>query len=134
MTAKLMFKRFSTDDQGNVVLMFGLSIFTIMGALGGAIDLGRAMTARAALQDTADYAALTIAASAANQAQFGTSFSISDVEAQAKTAATQRAGELGAGNVTLTATSVNPTDYRVVATSVYNTILLSADADPSTSA
>ena len=36
-------QNFSKNDNGNVALLFGLSVFTIIGAIGGAVDVGRSI-------------------------------------------------------------------------------------------
>lgn len=121
--------RFCRDEQGNVAIMFGLSLFALVGAIGGAVDVSRSIVTRAALQEVADYAALNLAATKANDQRDGTSLSASaltDAQADALAAAQKRATELGASNVTLTAQWLNGSDLKVTATSVYNTVFLSA--------
>lgn len=63
--ARRLFDRFATclrtfvaDRRGNVVLVYGLSAFVLLGAVGGAIDFSRVEGARKHLQDAADAALL----------------------------------------------------------------------------
>lgn len=117
------------DERGNVAIMFALSMFVLVGAVGGAVDVSRTLVTRATLQEVADYTALSLATTKANDQRDTTSFSdgaLSDTQAEALADAQKRAAELGAGNVTLTAVWLNGSDLRVTATSVYSTVFLNA--------
>ena len=127
------FSRFGRDEDGNVVIMFGLSLFTIIGTIGGAVDVGRSITAFTAMQDVADYTALNLAATAANDVRDGTSFTSSattNLQAQALSVAQTRAAELGASNVTVRANWATASDksltLTVTAQTTYSSIFLSA--------
>jgi len=50
--------RFRRDRRGNVVMLFGISVFALVGAAGGAVDLSRIASAKRAMQDAADIAVL----------------------------------------------------------------------------
>ena len=52
------FNRLRRDERGSVGMMFALMSTVVFGIIGGAIDLGRAMSPRATLQAAADAAAL----------------------------------------------------------------------------
>ncbi|TCR70598.1 pilus assembly protein [Bosea sp. BK604] len=53
--------RFGKDKSGNVALMFGLAIIPVLGLAGAAVDYGRASSARTALSNAIDSAALMAA-------------------------------------------------------------------------
>lgn len=61
--------RFRRDCGGNTILMFGLSLFAIILAIGCAIDMTRVMTARKNMQDAADAALLAIMIKSASTTQ-----------------------------------------------------------------
>ena len=50
---------FRRDRRGNVLLIFGLSSFVLMGFIGAAVDFSRVDTVRRAMQDAADIAVLS---------------------------------------------------------------------------
>ncbi|MFV0295846.1 MAG: pilus assembly protein TadG-related protein [Hyphomicrobiaceae bacterium] len=52
---------FNRDENGSVAIIFALSAFIITSLVGGAVDYGRATTARAQMQNTLDAAALASA-------------------------------------------------------------------------
>jgi Flp pilus assembly protein TadG len=129
MKRTLISRDFGRDEDGNVAMIFGLSLFLIVGMIGGAVDIGRVMTTRQTLQEVADYAALNLAATAANDIRDSTSFKTSattDSQAQSLVVAQQRAAEMGANNVTLTAAWKNTTDLTVSVTSVYPAVFTAA--------
>jgi Flp pilus assembly protein TadG len=51
---------FARQRRGNVVMIFGLSVFVLMMAIGGAVDFSRVVMARHALQDASDAAVLRV--------------------------------------------------------------------------
>ena len=55
---RVTFRKFSANQAGAVVLLFGLTLIPIMGFVGGAIDYAYAYRARAKLQNALDAAAL----------------------------------------------------------------------------
>lgn len=122
-------KAFTRDDRGQVAIMFGLGVFATFGIVGGAIDVGRAIAVKSAMQEVADYAALSVAAIKANDIQQSTNFtsgSTSEAQAEALTAAQARAASLGAKDVTFTMEWENSTDLKVLATARYTTVLMTA--------
>lgn len=122
-------KDFRRNDDGNVAMLFGLSLFAIVGAIGGAVDIGRAINARIALQEVADYAAMNLATTSANDIRDSTAFkagAATDSQVQSLAVAQQRAAKLGASSVTLTAAWQNTTDLKVTVTSVYPAIFTAA--------
>jgi hypothetical protein len=62
--ARSLFRRFSRDERGAVMLMFGLSAVPIFGLVGASVDYSRASASRAQLQAAADATALALAKSA----------------------------------------------------------------------
>ncbi|MGN6424587.1 MAG: VWA domain-containing protein [Asticcacaulis sp.] len=52
------FNRFRRDRRGNVLMIFGLSVFAIVGAAGAALDMSDLQRIRMRLQDAADTAVL----------------------------------------------------------------------------
>ena len=54
-------KRFTRDERGSVLIMFGLATFVIFTLVGAAVDYGRAIVARERLQATVDSAVLAAA-------------------------------------------------------------------------
>jgi Flp pilus assembly protein TadG len=122
-------KKFAKNESGNVAMLFGLSTFVVVGMVGGAVDLGRAMTSYAAMQDTADYAALNAAVTNANDIRDSTSFKTTATaagQAEAIKTAQKRAATLGATNATVTLNWVNATDVKAVATTRYDTTFMKA--------
>ena len=129
MRAPVARMRFSRSEDGNVVLTFGLTLFSLVAMLGGAVDLGRAISTFTAMQSTADYAALTLAVTAANDVRDTTTLApgaTTNLQSQALAVAQKQASQLGAGSVTVTAVWQNATDIKVTASAVYPTVLLSA--------
>lgn len=121
--------QFGRDEHGQIAIMFGLGVFATFGIVGGAIDVGRAITVKAAMQEVADYAALNVAAIKANDVQQGTEFSsqsATGAQTEALAQAQQRAASLGAKDVTFTMQFENATDIKVVATARYTTVLMTA--------
>lgn len=55
---KTLFADFARSESGNVAIIFGLTIAIIFGAVGGAIDYGRWLTARTQTQNAVDAAVL----------------------------------------------------------------------------
>lgn len=59
-------RSFAKNERGNVAIMFGLSTFVVVGAVGGAVDFGRAYSLKAKLQQSLDAAALAAASTYVN--------------------------------------------------------------------
>ena len=59
-------RSFAKNERGNVALIFGLTSFVVVGAVGGAIDFGRAYSLKAKLQQSMDAAALAAASQYVN--------------------------------------------------------------------
>ena len=55
------FRRFAHDETGTIAILFGLTSFVLMAAVGGAIDFGRAVHARYQIQEAVDSAVLAAA-------------------------------------------------------------------------
>ena len=53
-----LFSAFVASESGNIAMIFGLTIAIIFGAVGGAIDYGRWLTARTQTQNAVDAAVL----------------------------------------------------------------------------
>ncbi len=81
-------KRFARAEQGNVAIIFALTLFPMMAMMGLGVDVARTMSARTALQIAADSAAL----SAATEAE-------ATLQAGGNTAAAQYAGVLAGQQV-----------------------------------
>lgn len=60
LTACRLIRRFGADQGGNAMLIFGLSLIPIFGAVGAAVDYSRANSARSAMQAALDATALMI--------------------------------------------------------------------------
>ena len=69
-------RRFSTDQAGNVTIIFGLALIPIIGFVGASVDYSRANSARAAMQSAVDATALALAKDAGH-------LSSDELEAQA---------------------------------------------------
>ena len=59
--ARVAGREFAGDRRGSVGLVFALTAFVVLSLVGGAIDFGRAMTARDQLQNAVDASALAAA-------------------------------------------------------------------------
>jgi Flp pilus assembly protein TadG len=67
--ARTFFKTAADNESGNVVMIFGLTVFILMGFIGAAIDMSRVNIARHHIQDAADAAVLrTMSMSSATDA------------------------------------------------------------------
>ena len=87
-------KSMCRDSRGNVVLIFGLSSFVLMGFVGAAVDFSRIDSVRRAMQDAADLAVLrTMNMNSASDSQRSTA---------ANTAFDQNFGKQDASNITRT--------------------------------
>jgi Flp pilus assembly protein TadG len=54
-------RMFRRDERGSIAILFGLTSFIVMALVGGAVDYGRAVTARDQMQNAVDAAALAAA-------------------------------------------------------------------------
>jgi Flp pilus assembly protein TadG len=61
-------KRFARDDSGNIAMIFGLGVFTLLGATSAGLDYTRMTNTRASLAAAADAAALAAAQAPPNEA------------------------------------------------------------------
>ena len=64
-----LFKNFAKNSGGNIAVIFGISAFAVVGAVGAAVDYGRATHMQAKVQAGADAAAIAAATSGLNDAE-----------------------------------------------------------------
>jgi len=92
------FLRFLRDTQGGIAPLVGMAAIPLVGAVGAAVDLGRASSVRAAMQAAGDATALIVAKSAA-------SLSSDQIQQQASSLFMANFKRTDAQNVVVTATS-----------------------------
>jgi len=108
-----MFKAYRQNTQGNVAMMFSVSIFAILVAVGAAMDYGSASRQQQNLQDIIDAATLAAAKSKSTD--------LSELNAIAAEVIEEH--NYVGGNITLEVTVVDD-EVRVIGRSLYNTSLM----------
>lgn len=107
---------FRRDERGGALLVFGLWMVVVCAAVGAAVDYGRAISTRQAMQTTADAAALQLAAVTSPL-----TYTAQDL---VKTGIYQNKNN--AQDVTFNAGWVSPTDLKVTGTGKVPTSLMAA--------
>lgn len=111
-------RNFWRNTDGGIALPFAITFSATLMIAGGAVDYGRAVHLSKILQDSADQAALNIAAT--DKAQW------SALVAMAKQEATTRAASVDAQNLSLTGSWLSATDFEIKASADVPFVLLTA--------